>query len=871
MQLAAGAAPEEEAEEEDGELTQAAVSAALQQEGIGAAMQLCALGGGGIDDAAAFAEQLMASFGGGSQGGGGGQGGGGQDGSDPAVQKCAEQLHAAALQLRRQQQQQQTAAGAPGGVSPGGGGGWCIFFFGRASSTESPGGLGSTLGGQVAILGAAAVALPGIKAGSELLIRIQVWLETCSTYQHPPADRKMLVAMLAAARPGDVVVVASQCRLARQPAQLRAILQVARELGVSVFVAAVGSLPAPLLAALEHDGLLADTPHTAEQRRVVAATAAGAAAASQRAWALSAQHGLHAAQHAFQPRVQHGFMGSVLSTGLAASVQQYSLNGVSISNAAAQSTGPLLQLLHSLAMRGKVAVFTTLDRLARSPQALQQQVAAARDEGMALVVLAPSLRVMLALAAGSSFAEGALGSALHATVSGLPGGEQVLAAFEAHAVHAHSFMHLQRHNTPALVPVVLTLCSARVLDAAAAETAEGAAFASGRQASYSGVVHPAAAAAAAAGKAAFLLTAPASGGGQRGLSVGQLEAAVAACKAAATAQAGGSLPRLSVSLGNWGSGQQWACRSCDCSADSPDPACLCGCAKCRLAAESLCGCPAACSRGGECECPPGCSCACLACHRYRSSGGSGGGGGSSGGGGGGSRANPLCLVCAAPLSRPSQKFCNAGCYATGAELGGWAPLTCPRGSACKAAQPPGLVPPGMAHGLQHCEACFYVAKGERRRSALPAVAAPAAAREPGGGGAAAAGAAAGAAAAPAAAAGGDGGTRKRKSPEKENAKEAVKWGAAELDLDLAHCVLSCARQAAADHKTLSRLSWKLAQQPVLIAASPQQLSGRWRRLAGWAELGLEAFCSKSDSTDGVPVWEAVVAAAAAAAAVQRKE
>ena len=276
----------------------------------------------------------------------------------------------------------------------------------------------------------------------------------------------------------------------------------------------------------------------------------------------------------------------VCSTGLAASVQQYSLNGVSISNAAAQSTGPLLQLLHSLAMRGKVAVFTTLDRLARSPQALQQQVAAARDEGMALVVLAPSLRVMLALAAGSSFAEGALGSALHATVSGLPGGEQVLAAFEAHAVHAHSFMHLQRHNTPALVPVVLTLCSARVLDAAAAETAEGAAFASGRQASYSGVVHPAAAAAAAAGKAAFLLTAPASGGGQRGLSVGQLEAAVAACKAAATAQAGGSLPRLSVSLGNWGSGQQWACRSCDCSADSPDPACLCGCAKCRLAAES---------------------------------------------------------------------------------------------------------------------------------------------------------------------------------------------------------------------------------------------------------------------------------------------
>ena len=135
-------------------------------------------------------------------------------------------------------------------------------------------------------------------------LQIQVWLETCSTYQHPPADRSVLVAMLAAARPGDVVVVASQCRLARQPAQLRAILQVARELGVSVLVAAVGSLPAPLLAALEHDGLLADTPHTAEQRRVVAATAAGAAAASQRAWALSAQHGLHAAQHAFQPRVQ---------------------------------------------------------------------------------------------------------------------------------------------------------------------------------------------------------------------------------------------------------------------------------------------------------------------------------------------------------------------------------------------------------------------------------------------------------------------------------------------------------------------------------------------------------------------------------------
>ncbi|PSC76535.1 hypothetical protein C2E20_0762 [Micractinium conductrix] len=426
MQLAAGAAPEEEAEEEDGELTQAAVSAALQQEGIGAAMQLCALGGGGIDDAAAFAEQLMASFGGDSQGGGGGQGGGGQDDSDPAVRKCAEQLHAAVLQLRRQQQQQQTAAGAPGGVPPGGGGGWCIFFFGRASSTESPGGLGSTLGGQVAILGAAAVALLGIKAGSELLIRIQVWLETCSTYQHPPADRSVLVAMLAAARPGDVVVVASQCRLARQPAQLRAILQVARELGVSVLVAAVGSLPAPLLAALEHDGLLADTPHTAEQRRVVAATAAGAAAASQRAWALSAQQGRYTCHHAFQQRVQvspllpdhpvcralafllHGrrvilcarvshpersggahagagaAAGGTLTSGslsrqvstlssllsaLAASVGQRTWNGVAISGVAAQQN-PALQLLGSspLPPRPAPRVQNTLQPLKSIPK-----------------------------------------------------------------------------------------------------------------------------------------------------------------------------------------------------------------------------------------------------------------------------------------------------------------------------------------------------------------------------------------------------------------------------------------------------------------------------------------------------------------------
>ena len=67
----------------------------------------------------------------------------------------------------------------------------------------------------------------------------------------------------------------------------------------------------------------------------------------------------------------------VCSTGLAASVQQYSLNGVSISNAAAQSTGPLLQLLHSLAMRGKVAVFYHT----RPPGTLAASAAAAGGSG----------------------------------------------------------------------------------------------------------------------------------------------------------------------------------------------------------------------------------------------------------------------------------------------------------------------------------------------------------------------------------------------------------------------------------------------------------------------------------------------------------
>ena len=83
------------------------------------------------------------SGGSGSDSSGGGSSGG--SGSSSAKGGTAEALRSAVLKLRSRGVRQK-AAGAPGGDPPGGAHCCTIFIWDRASSTDGPGGLGTTLG-----------------------------------------------------------------------------------------------------------------------------------------------------------------------------------------------------------------------------------------------------------------------------------------------------------------------------------------------------------------------------------------------------------------------------------------------------------------------------------------------------------------------------------------------------------------------------------------------------------------------------------------------------------------------------------------------------------------------------------------------------
>lgn len=342
-----GQSKKEEAEEEvvaeDYEAEgSGAVAAALLQGSSGLALLGCMARGIGGEELAAFGDQLRSTFGASSL-----------TDSDPREQQLVQQL----MHTVGQQRQLVAAGGGSGGLG-GGSGTPTVHIFGRASSTDGPGGLGRTIGEQGGAVACAyeacrrchtflserphvwqpqlfapqhlrcrdpltplhpahthtglqvtklgAVLLPSLRLTPEQAVRVLSWLETGSTHAHPPPDRSLLCQLLATAQRGDALLVASPCRLARHPLELGAILRVCGQLGIAVFAAAVGNVPAPLLAPLEDGGLLSGQPHAAERQQLVAATVAGALAASKRAWQLSQQHGVYASQHAFQQRVQIG-------------------------------------------------------------------------------------------------------------------------------------------------------------------------------------------------------------------------------------------------------------------------------------------------------------------------------------------------------------------------------------------------------------------------------------------------------------------------------------------------------------------------------------------------------------------------------------
>ena len=143
------------------------------------------------------------------------------------------------------------------------------------------------------------------------LFRIVVVLETCSTYEHPPADRHAVMGMLAEVQPGDIVLLASPDRVARKLEHLQQCLDFLARRGVLVCVAAVGphaARPLAVVAAgtqLGSGGQAEPEPEAAQERQAaVSALQQAVLSSSAAAWALSVGHGSYTADHAFMQRLQ---------------------------------------------------------------------------------------------------------------------------------------------------------------------------------------------------------------------------------------------------------------------------------------------------------------------------------------------------------------------------------------------------------------------------------------------------------------------------------------------------------------------------------------------------------------------------------------
>jgi hypothetical protein len=421
---------------------------------------------------------------------------------------------------------------------------------------------------------------------------------------------------------------------------------------------------------------------------------------------------------------------------------------------------------------GRVVAFTTLDRITRSEGKLQELIDEAQPRGIRLVALLQPSEALEALQPGG-YTANALGSELHSEISSSEEGRQLLAAVDQWAATQHRLVQTAAHNTPVVLPVVLTHCSAAALAAFKRLEQQAAGFAGGRQASFSNALDSRGHAAQEAGVHEYVRLAPAalrgsgSGGrgrgGERGVGEQHEAAMLRACRATLSTQLGGEPAGLSISLARFAkSSRAWVCRSCSCGAGGPDPHCRCRCFKCRLVREAACTCPAACDKGGTCSCVPGCSCSCRGCHRGVSGSGSEAAAGSSSNSSSRRGGPHPCWLCAAPVSRPSQLYCSDHCYLQACEAEQAEPRRCKHASACMAPVPPALAPPGCVHGAS-CLNCHNAGRWEKVAQAKPAAAEeacpPATAAGP------PAAAAAGPAAAPAA--GGSGAT-KRKSPRPEN-------------------------------------------------------------------------------------------------------
>ena len=383
-------------------------------------------------------------------------------------------------------------------------------------------------------------------------------------------------------------------------------------------------------------------------------------------------------------------------------------NGCSIAGAAA-ADHPLVQAITAGDVPAhSIVLATSLDRYTRACGTLERLLEAAEAKGVRLVVLLPDSNLVAALLQHEEgYAAAALGSEACEALRDTAGGGATLRELEEHAAANYRLVQSAASSAPVAVPVLLNGCAPGALAASRAAEGQAAAFAAGRQASFSDALDARAVDGQQAGIAAFKAAAAGNSSGQRGVSAQQEAALVPGAQAAA---AGGGRPGLDFAVASSSCSRSWECITCSCGPGGSDPACRCSCQPCRHAREGLCGCPAACDAGGECSCPPACSCLCLHCHKA----------------GGGQEECQPCLGpgCSKLSCRPSAQFCHESCYAAFCEQEGVAPDRCPLGDSCCAPGGPGLLPGGVVFGARWCRACFSADKNAtqtaKRRAAAPA-------------------------------------------------------------------------------------------------------------------------------------------------------
>lgn len=179
-------------------------------------------------------------------------------------------------------------------------------------------------------------------------------------------------------------------------------------------------------------------------------------------------------------------------------------NGCSIAGAAA-ADHPLVQAITAGDVPAhSIVLATSLDRYTRACGTLERLLEAAEAKGVRLVVLLPDSNLVAALLQHEEgYAAAALGSEACEALRDTAGGGATLRELEEHAAANYRLVQSAASSAPVAVPVLLNGCAPGALAASRAAEGQAAAFAAGRQASFSDALDARAVDGQQAGIAAF--------------------------------------------------------------------------------------------------------------------------------------------------------------------------------------------------------------------------------------------------------------------------------------------------------------------------------------------------------------------------------